>query len=259
MPYHSCRNVCCWEDGLKSCAVSDVWSRADIIAKLWARAWSSPIFKLCPRMFDGLLVVGGRLKHASTLSGIKNPIILPRDHHVSRMIVQEYHENTHLGVEWVLSRIRCKFWIVNARNMVIRVKCACVTCKRLYAAAMNQKMADLPPERCLPNVRPFSYTGLDFFGQFYVKIGRSQVKRYGCVFTCLAPEQFILKWPSVSILMHLSTHLSDLFPEEAPLRILVRQQDEYCRRSCWIKALLTVSESGQHCTSGQEAECGLDI
>ena len=37
-PYHGCRNVCCREDGLKSCAVPDVWSRADIIAKLWARA-----------------------------------------------------------------------------------------------------------------------------------------------------------------------------------------------------------------------------
>ena len=154
---------------------------------------SSPIFKLCPQMFDGLLVVGGRLKHASILSGIKNPIILPRDHHVSRMIVQEYHENTHLGVEWVLSRIRCKFWIVNARNMVKRVKRACVTCKRLYAAPMNQKMADLPPERCLPNVRPFSYTGLDFFGPFYVKIGRSQVKRYGCVFTCFSTRAIHLE------------------------------------------------------------------
>ena len=141
-------------------------------------------------MFDGLLVVGGRLKHASILSGIKNPIILPRDHHVSRMIVQEYHENTHLGVEWVLSRIRCKFWIVNARNMVKR---ACVTCKRLYAAPMNQNMAGFPPERCLPNVRPFSYTGLDFFGPFYVKIGWSQVKRYGCVFTCFSTRAIHLE------------------------------------------------------------------
>ena len=144
-------------------------------------------------MFDGLLVVGGRLKHASILSGIKNPIILPRDHHVSRMIVQEYHENTRLGVEWVLSRIRCKFWIVNARNMVKRVKRACVTCKRLFAVPMNRKMADLPPERCLPNVRPFSYTGLDFFGPFYVKIGRSQVKRYGCVSTCFSTRAIHLE------------------------------------------------------------------
>ena len=144
-------------------------------------------------MFDGLLVVDGRLKHASILSGIKNPIILPRDHHVSLMIVQEYHENTHLEVEWVLTRKRCKFWIVNARNMVKRVKRTCVTCKRLYAAPMNQNMADLPPERCLPNVRPFSYTGLDFFGPFYVKIGRSQVNRYGCVFTCFSTRAIHLE------------------------------------------------------------------
>ena len=49
---------------------------------------------------------------------------------------------------------------------------------------MVQKMADLPPERCLPFVRPFSLVGIDIFGPFYVRQGRSHVKRYGCVFTC---------------------------------------------------------------------------
>ena len=38
------------------------------------------------------------------------------------------------------------------------------------------KMADLPP---------FSLVGIDYFGSFMVKQGRSQVKRYGCIFMCL--------------------------------------------------------------------------
>ena len=59
----------------------------------------SPIFKLCPSLLDALLAVGGRLKHASILSALKNPNILPRDHYGSRMIVQEYYENTYLGVK----------------------------------------------------------------------------------------------------------------------------------------------------------------
>ena len=47
-------------------------------------------------------------------------------------------------------------------------------------------MSDLPPERDTPDEPPFSFVGVDFFGTFMVKVGRSQVKRYGCIFTWLA-------------------------------------------------------------------------
>jgi len=47
-------------------------------------------------------------------------------------------------------------------------------------------MADLPVERVTPDKPPFTFIGLDFFGPFLVKVGRSMVKRYGCIFTCLA-------------------------------------------------------------------------
>ena len=145
---------------------------------------SSPIAKLCPVIRDGLIVVGGRLKHASVSQGVRTPIISPRDNKVSDMVIREYHNDAHLGTEWVLNRIRSRFWIINARNKIKHVKKTCVTCKRLFAAAMTQKMADLPPERCQPNLPQFIYTGLDFFGPFLVKRGRSEVKRYGCVFSC---------------------------------------------------------------------------
>ena len=45
-------------------------------------------------------------------------------------------------------------------------------------------MADLPPERCEARKPSFSYVGVDLFGPFYVKLGRSEVKCYGCLYTC---------------------------------------------------------------------------
>jgi len=45
-------------------------------------------------------------------------------------------------------------------------------------------MADLPKERLIPYEPPFTYTGVDFFGPFYVKRGRGSDKVYGCIFTC---------------------------------------------------------------------------
>ena len=46
-------------------------------------------------------------------------------------------------------------------------------------------MADLPPERMDDDQTPFSYVGVDCSGPSLVKQGRSTVKRYGCLFTCL--------------------------------------------------------------------------
>ena len=101
------------------------------------------------------------------------------------MIITETHYIAHLGTEWVLNLIRRKFWIIKARVMIKKISRNCTTCKRLYGSPCQQKMANLPPERCDPGKAPFSYTGIDCFGTFYVRQGRSEIKRYGCVFTCL--------------------------------------------------------------------------
>jgi len=47
-------------------------------------------------------------------------------------------------------------------------------------------MADLPEDRLTPDQPPFTSVGVDYFGPFQVKRGRSLVKRYGVIFTCLA-------------------------------------------------------------------------
>ena len=147
---------------------------------------SSPLSKLTPMLFDGMMVLGGRLKHSPIPQRSKFPVILPRGHKVSFLIAQEEHNYAHLGVEWVLSGIRSRFWIVRARSLVKNIKHTCITCKCLYAPAMSQKMSDLPDDRCEPNVPAFSCAGVDVFGPFYVKQGRASVKRYGCVFSCFS-------------------------------------------------------------------------
>ena len=151
---------------------------------------TSDIARHDPMLHGGMVVVGGRLRHSDMHFSEKHPIILPYDHQVSRLIVADSHNLAHLGVEWTLSHVRRKYWIAKARNMIKTAKRACVVCKRLYAQPPVQKMADLPPERCEPYKPPWSYVGIDIFGNFYVKCGRSECKRYILRMYCV---QYILR------------------------------------------------------------------
>ena len=48
----------------------------------------------------------------------------------------------------------------------------CIICRKLFAK----------PESGKP---PFTFVGIDVFGPFMVKVNRSEVKRYGCMYSCL--------------------------------------------------------------------------
>ena len=142
----------------------------------------SPLYKLEPVMMsDGVIRIGGRLP--------AHPAILPKRHPVVDLIVRYQHiASGHVGREHVLALCRQKYWIIGARAVVRRILKDCVTCKARRAMPICQRMGDLPSDRstCTSSQPPFSCTGVDLFGPFTVKRGRVELKRYGCLFTCLA-------------------------------------------------------------------------
>ena len=90
-----------------------------------------------------------------------------------------------MGQEGVLSSLRETFWVIKGRSAVRRVLRICVDCQRRKASLGEQFMSSLPSDRLTPDKPPFTFVGVDYFGPFEVKQGRSRVKRYGCLFTCL--------------------------------------------------------------------------
>ena len=58
-------------------------------------------------------------------------------------------------------------------------------CRKLRGTVGEQKMADLPLDRLQP-APPFTFCGVDYFGPFYIKDGRRELKPYGVLFTCLS-------------------------------------------------------------------------
>ncbi|XP_055605098.1 uncharacterized protein LOC129753322 [Uranotaenia lowii] len=149
---------------------------------------SSKLYKLTPYLDErGVLRIDGRVGAAKNVStGAKFPVILDKDHPVTELIVHYYHQKyLHANFETVVNELRQHFHISQIRPTVKRVIRKCQWCKIYKSKPKIPKMAPLPEARLASYVRPFSFVGLDLFGPVLVKVGRSSVKRWIALFTCM--------------------------------------------------------------------------
>ena len=117
---------------------------------------SSRLYKLNPLIADDLLRVGGRLRAAPLPLESRNQIILPKEEHVIRLIIEHYHRICgHSGREHVLALIRQRFWIPQGSSAVRCVLAKCVSCRRRQAPPCQQIMADLLKVAFCLTSRPF--------------------------------------------------------------------------------------------------------
>jgi len=150
---------------------------------------------------DGLLRVGGRLQESSLDYSQRHPIILPRNHHLTYLIIMKEHlRNLHAETQALLFIIRTKYWPISGRNAIRKVLHRCLVCCQARAAPVRQLMGDLPAARVLP-LLPFAKSGVDYAGPLNIKISRNKTsKAYLCVFVC-----FVTKAVHLEIVSDLST------------------------------------------------------
>ena len=83
---------------------------------------SSKIIKLTPRLDeDGIIRCDGRLRYTEFLPfDVRFPIILPRGHWVTKLIVKQHHElgNHAAGTNYTLANLSARCWIVSAREEI---------------------------------------------------------------------------------------------------------------------------------------------
>ena len=152
----------------------------------------SSLYRLDPFMdSQGVLRVGGRLRRAHLSFPEKHPVLLPKGHHLSHLIVRHQHGKVHhQGQQITHGAVRAAgFWILGGHGVVSKVISSCVTCKRLRGTSLTQHMADLPSDRT-ETPPPFTNVGCDVFGPWTIQTrrlrgGAVNSKRWGLVFTCL--------------------------------------------------------------------------
>ncbi|XP_062556742.1 uncharacterized protein LOC134221567 [Armigeres subalbatus] len=151
-------------------------------------AKASPIFNFTPFLDElGVLRMQGRIGNCEYASmDTKNPIVLPKDHHVTRLIVLDYHvKYHHCNNETVVNEIRQLYHIPKIRVLCKSVRASCQQCKNQRAVPNPPLMGNLPAARLAAFARPFSYVGVDYFGPISVAVGRRLEKRWGVLITCL--------------------------------------------------------------------------
>lgn len=114
-------------------------------------------------------------------------MILSKDLHVSQLIYRHIHYQLgHARRNHMLYRLRQKYWVINANSVARKILSQCTVCRRYRGKLGEQKMSDLPEERVVPDNAPFTNVGVDYFGPLDVRRGRTVLKRYGVIFTCLS-------------------------------------------------------------------------
>ncbi|XP_061724856.1 uncharacterized protein LOC133530807 [Cydia pomonella] len=136
---------------------------------------------------DGLLRCKGRLMNTMCSYDTKYPILIPKNSEFTDRLILETHQRYyHVGAPHTLSIIRQKYWIPQGRAKVQRIIRKCQQCIKHGGGPYK-----LPSTPALPAERanysaPFTYTGMDYFGPILVMENGQMIKRWICLYTCLA-------------------------------------------------------------------------
>lgn len=148
----------------------------------------------------GILRVGGRLVHADLPYEQKHPILLPRTHRFTHLLIDDTHlQHKHPGATTLQSIIQQQYWIVGSRQVIKSRLRLCIACYRIRPQGVQPVMGNLPKFR-LQQVKPFTAVRVDYAGPIMLKPSttRSTIPCQVCIclFVCMATKALHLELAS---------------------------------------------------------------
>lgn len=136
----------------------------------------SHLLPLTPMLAGGLLRPNTRLRRSDDLAAdTKFPIILPKKHQVTQLIVKYHHEmeSHEMGVNYTLNHLQARYHVIHSRQEVKACIHNCFECKRHFRLhPAKQQMAPLPQFRLQMTNRPFTNCATDYGGPYLTMQGR---------------------------------------------------------------------------------------
>ena len=119
--------------------------------------------KLCPtKGDDSIWRINGRVSSGQMIvTGLL----------AERLVSDIHHTFGHMSVDYVLSVLRERYWVV--LSTVRKVVKKCVLCQKERTGQIKQNISEIPDERLRCHEPPFCVTGIDCFGpyEFKYKLG----------------------------------------------------------------------------------------
>lgn len=137
---------------------------------------------------DNILRCQGRLSNANLPYETVHPILIPKNDHVTRLLINDRHLKVkHGGVQDTMTKLREEFWIIKARQTIKNVLHTCFICKKLEGHPLKSPISpDLPEYRVNENLKPFEVSGVDYTGNILITNKETKLldKYYVVLFTC---------------------------------------------------------------------------
>lgn len=159
---------------------------------------SSKLLSLSPIIDEnGLVRVGGRLTNSNVAYLKKHPVILPKQHQFTEMLIRHLHNKyLHPNPSTLLFITRTKYWIIGARDAIKKISNSCVHCVKSRPKLGEQIMGNLPSPR-VTLIRAFINVGVDYAGPISISSkkgrGSKRLKAYICLFVCMATKAIHLE------------------------------------------------------------------
>ncbi|XP_053686496.1 uncharacterized protein LOC128736038 [Sabethes cyaneus] len=155
----------------------------------------NPLFRDAFLDESGIVRVRGRISACEFIDrDAAEPVILPRNHHVTRLIINDLHERfNHQNHLTVVNQLLQRFRIPRLKATYQAVRKDCQYCKNSQAQPQPPMMAKLPQARLTAFSLPFTHMGVDYFGPIQVSVGRRSEKRWGVLATCMTTRAIYLQ------------------------------------------------------------------
>ena len=136
-----------------------------------------------------MLRCGGRLAHTEAPYAVKFPIILPKHHPITQLVVKQAHDRVlHNGTKETLAEVRTKYWIPRGRSVTRKIVSQCVTCRKFEGPPYKSPAPPPLPECRVTRAPAFTHTGVDFTGPLITRVlpkkSSQTTKVWIALFTC---------------------------------------------------------------------------
>ena len=133
----------------------------------------------------GILRVKSKFKNWTLTTDKKFPIFLPKDSHLTKLIVYDSHINSlHSGCYAILNELRKHYYIPCQFSVVKKILRQCIQCKRFNARSIKLNQNDYRDFRVDPPQIPFANLFMDYIGPINVKKEGKKEKVWLLCLTC---------------------------------------------------------------------------